>query len=165
MVVELDDHDTSWIVNGIYGWTDRASKFKTWDLMRSMAENVQLPYVFFGDFNEILALHEKEGGAHRNERDICAFRSCIDDCNLVDSGFRGSCFIRFESFWLSKDGCSAVVSKAWNEGANFSISARLETCANSLKDWVAKAFGETKRLIKLTKKKLTKVQKQTPNFP
>lgn len=60
--------------------------------MRSLVNNAQSPYVFFGDFNEILRMDEMEGGAIRNENNISAFRRCVDDCNLVDLGFCGRCF-------------------------------------------------------------------------
>lgn len=50
------------------------------------------PLIAFGDFNEILSVHEKEGGACRNERDIDAFRGCLDDCWLMDLGYRGCSF-------------------------------------------------------------------------
>lgn len=46
----------------------------------------------FGDFNEILSCTEKEGGSLRADRDMDAFRSCLDDCGLQDLGFRGSAF-------------------------------------------------------------------------
>ena len=80
------------MANGIYGWPNRARKYKTWDLMRSLVENESLLYIFFGDFNEILSGAKKEGGSIRHERDIDAFRSCVDDCNLLDLGFTGRCF-------------------------------------------------------------------------
>ena len=60
--------------------------------MRSIVDYTQLPYVFFGDFYEIMSMNEKEGGALRDERDIVAFRKFVDDCNLVDLGFYGNCF-------------------------------------------------------------------------
>ncbi|XP_074265228.1 uncharacterized protein LOC141587653 [Silene latifolia] len=46
----------------------------------------------FGDFNEILSPEEKEGGSHRGERQMDAFRETLDDCALRDLGFRGNRF-------------------------------------------------------------------------
>lgn len=43
-----------------YGWSDRANKYKTWDVMKSLVHSVELPLVFFGDFNEILSMNEKK---------------------------------------------------------------------------------------------------------
>lgn len=48
-------------------------------------------------------------------------------------------------------------------GASYPVHARLEACANSLKSWATKEFGEIKSMIKRTKKKLIKVQRQSPD--
>lgn len=92
VMVNCFDYGNTWVANGIYGWADRASKYKTWDLMKSLVDIIQISYVLFGNFNEILSMNEKEGGAVRHERDIDAFRSCIATCNVVDLGYLGSCF-------------------------------------------------------------------------
>lgn len=49
------------------------------DLMRRIRDEIQGPIIFFGDFNEIPSANEKEGGNSRAERDMDAFRSCLDD--------------------------------------------------------------------------------------
>ena len=90
--VELYEYENSWIANGIYGWPDRAYKFRTWEFMHSLMDVVQVPYVFFGDFNEILRSKEKEGGTQRCVRDVEAFRNCVHNCDVVDLGYRGSWF-------------------------------------------------------------------------
>lgn len=46
----------------------------------------------FGDFNEILEMHEKEGGALRWERQIDAFRAALGVCECRDLGYRGNIF-------------------------------------------------------------------------
>ncbi|KAH0991987.1 hypothetical protein GBA52_003470 [Prunus armeniaca] len=51
-----------------------------------------LPWVCLGDFNEILAAHEKLGGAVRNERQMKTFRQAIDSCGLKDLGYTGPKF-------------------------------------------------------------------------
>lgn len=56
VVVEMNEFGNSWMAHGIYGWADRANKFKTWDLMQSLVNGVQIAYIFFGYFNEILCL-------------------------------------------------------------------------------------------------------------
>lgn len=48
--------------------------------------------ILFKDFNEILSHGEKEGGNYRHEREIAAFRDCLDLCGLKDLGYRGSTF-------------------------------------------------------------------------
>lgn len=89
-----DDYDSrKWCINGIYGWPERANKHKTWELMKSLVDRPDdSPYIVFGDFNEILRGDEKEGGAIRCDQDMNAFCKCTEECNIVDLGFRGSCF-------------------------------------------------------------------------
>lgn len=48
--------------------------------------------LLFGNFNEILSNDEKEGGCARQDREMMAFRGCLDDCGLRDLGFSGSTF-------------------------------------------------------------------------
>ena len=60
--------------------------------MKSLAAQTSLPFVFFDNFNEILRSDENEGGVCRSDKEMFDFRQCVDDCNVLDLGFRGSCF-------------------------------------------------------------------------
>lgn len=60
IVVDDDCIGCKWYAHGIYGWADKFNKHKTWNLMKSLVESCSFPYVFFGDFNEILMGTEKE---------------------------------------------------------------------------------------------------------
>ncbi|KAL2929017.1 RNA polymerase II holoenzyme cyclin-like subunit [Bienertia sinuspersici] len=86
------DGGPCWRAMGIYGWPDAPNKHRTWDLISTLKLNCNIPWVIFGDFNEITSLAEKEGGASRGERQMDAFRHVIDDCHLQDLGYRGSVF-------------------------------------------------------------------------
>ena len=81
-----------WRAVGIYGWPETEHKYKTWELMRTLRGEGSLPTVIFGDFNEIVSMTEKDGGAVRGERQMDDFREAIDDCSMSDLGFHGSCF-------------------------------------------------------------------------
>lgn len=50
-----------------------------------------------------------------------------------------------------------MVADSWNEFLGSPIETKLEHCANSLKEW--KTFGDVKRSIKATEKKLAKAQR------
>lgn len=71
-VTELDGVNKCFVCE-IYGWASG-------------------PCIFFGDFNEILCTGEKLGGVARSDRDMQAFRDCVDDFGLKERGFRGSRF-------------------------------------------------------------------------
>jgi len=53
---------------------------------------MDLPWFCVGDFNEIVKLEEKMGGASRLERQMVAFREALDFCGVRDLGFVGSPF-------------------------------------------------------------------------
>lgn len=42
------------------------------------------PWLFIGNFNEIMYSHDKQGGRIRNEKAMEAFRHVLDDCELLD---------------------------------------------------------------------------------
>jgi hypothetical protein len=79
-------------LTGIYGEPRWEDKYKTWDKLRELNNNSDLPWVVFGDFNEILFSHEKEGGNPRPQPYMKNFREVLMDYNLEDIGFMGDPF-------------------------------------------------------------------------
>ena len=57
-----------------------------------------MPWVFFGDFNDMLAEKEKMGVLPLNTYRLNAFRDCIDNCGLMILGFHGPKFT-----WTNKN--------------------------------------------------------------
>ncbi|KAH6783287.1 hypothetical protein C2S52_008246 [Perilla frutescens var. hirtella] len=57
--------------------------------LEHLATCYDLAWVCMGDFNEILYLHEKEGGLPRDHLKMLAFHNAISACNLEDLGFNG----------------------------------------------------------------------------
>ncbi|XP_021766134.1 uncharacterized protein LOC110730620 [Chenopodium quinoa] len=78
-----------WRFVGMYGWADKALKENTWTLMKDLYLDSPVPVVFKGDFNQILSSDEKSGGAPREQKEIDALRSVLDDCSLKDLGHIG----------------------------------------------------------------------------
>jgi hypothetical protein len=70
-------------------WQD---KYKTFNKLRELNGQHNLPWVAIGDFNEIALSHEKEDGNARPPAYMQAFREALDDCNLKDLGFSGDPF-------------------------------------------------------------------------
>lgn len=46
----------------------------------------------FGDFNEILGMHENDGGVVRGERQIDTFLDSMLDCECRDLGYKRNMF-------------------------------------------------------------------------
>jgi hypothetical protein len=79
----IEDSNKIWQLTGIYGEPRWQDKYKTWDKLRELNSQHNLPWVVIGDFNEIAFSHETEGGNARPP----AFWDALDDCNLEDLGF------------------------------------------------------------------------------
>ncbi|KAL5855882.1 hypothetical protein ACOSQ4_005684 [Xanthoceras sorbifolium] len=90
-VVKGDD-GVLWRFTGFYGESRQDLRHFSWSLLQRLMGLSGLPWIIGGDFNEILRSEEKLGGLVRSHRAMDSFREVIDDCNLIDMGFKGSSF-------------------------------------------------------------------------
>ncbi|XP_075663020.1 uncharacterized protein LOC142632520 [Castanea sativa] len=79
----------TWRLTGIYGHSVEERKIETWRLMRHLHARASLPWVCLGDFNELLASDEKNGGNRRPMAPMIEFRNTFLHYGLVDMGFSG----------------------------------------------------------------------------
>ena len=86
--VTIDD-GRKWRCTGFYGEPARENKHKSWEYLRGLHQMRDEPWIAFGDFNEILFMHEKEGGAAREQRSMQAFRAALSECELEEMGLTG----------------------------------------------------------------------------
>lgn len=68
-------------------------------LMESLREDDTMPWLCGGDFNLMLASHEKKGGGEFKMKDAEIFREAVHKCNLVDLGNIG-----YEFTWSNNQG-------------------------------------------------------------
>ncbi|KAL5830904.1 hypothetical protein ACOSQ4_016258 [Xanthoceras sorbifolium] len=87
-----DSDGSLWRFTGFYGDPISANRIHSWSLIRRLAGLSNLPWLIGGDFNEILRWEDKTGGIVRSHTAISLFCGVVDDCNLVDLGFRGHDF-------------------------------------------------------------------------
>ncbi|KAH9799959.1 reverse transcriptase domain-containing protein [Citrus sinensis] len=87
-----EEGGSNWRCTGVYGHPETAQKRHTWTLMKRLASLSSLPWLCFGDFNEILHLSEKKGGSARDVNMISEFRDAIRECSLADLGCTGRFF-------------------------------------------------------------------------
>ena len=78
-----------WRLTGLYGHPKEELKLETWRLMRHLHARPCLPWVCLGDFNELLASDEKNGGNSKLMAPMVEFRNTPLHCGLVDMGFSG----------------------------------------------------------------------------
>jgi hypothetical protein len=79
----------SWRFTGIYGEPKTELREKTWEVLRYLKRQDNLPWICAGDFNEILQQEEQLGINPRNETQMSKFRDCLMDCRLADLGYSG----------------------------------------------------------------------------
>ena len=63
-----------------------------------------VPWLYFGDFNEILQSEEKQGGLPKPLALMLNFREALLYCGLVDLGYQGNIFT-----WTN--GCDDLVQE------------------------------------------------------
>ena len=83
--------EREWGLTGLYGEPRWEHKEKTWEVLRSLHGVSQLPWMVFGDFNEILFNHEKEGGRPRTDRQLQAFHEALGTVIYRTWGFMEIC--------------------------------------------------------------------------
>jgi len=84
--------DDTWRFTGFYGNPVRANREHSWALLKHLSLKMDLPWIFAGDFNEIVKAEEKLRGAIHRERQMIDFRDALDFCGFQDLGFVGSPF-------------------------------------------------------------------------
>jgi hypothetical protein len=89
--VVIED-DTNWRFTGIYGEPNWNHKHVTWDALRTLHGQMQMPWLVLGDFIEILFNYEKEGGRPSSQQAMQEFHDALKDCELEDMGYVGDLF-------------------------------------------------------------------------
>jgi hypothetical protein len=78
-----------WRLTAWYGEANWSLRFRTWDMMRFLKADCDLPWLSIGDFNEVLRREEQFGPNDRDIAQINLFWECVDVCELVDLGYQG----------------------------------------------------------------------------
>lgn len=78
-VKEIQDSE-KWRFIGFYGSPYSTQKNSSWNLLRKLGQDQNLPWVVNGDFNEIMYSHEKSRGLPREERRMEVFQEVLEEC-------------------------------------------------------------------------------------
>ncbi|GMI92929.1 hypothetical protein HRI_002962200 [Hibiscus trionum] len=119
--VNISDVDSNniWRFTGFYGNPVTAQRDLSWNLLRSLNTSPNSPWLVAGDFNEILLASEKKGGRVRPSRQMNAFSSALNDCELSDLGYSGRCFPDYHVQHLShtiSDHCPISIDTSFVRG-------------------------------------------------
>ena len=74
---------------GFYGEPKTELCKKSWDAIRFLKAQDDLPWICVGDYNEALFQTDQLGGNHRPFAQMEDFRDCLAECGLADLGFCG----------------------------------------------------------------------------
>ena len=57
-----------WRITSFYGNLETHHRKESWEVLRSLSQKIHLPWLHFGDFNEIVSVEEKLGGVLRSQK-------------------------------------------------------------------------------------------------
>ncbi|XP_074328314.1 uncharacterized protein LOC141666219 [Apium graveolens] len=83
----------SWRLTGIYGESGRAQRHKTWELLRNLSRDANLPWCLLGDFNNVKSRADKKGGHLYPNHLVEGFNACLQDTELQDLDIIGHQYI------------------------------------------------------------------------
>ena len=154
VVVNGVSASTQWRATGFYGNPDARTRFISWQLLEILKEQSTLPWIVFGDFNEILHPGEKIGGLDRDAKQMEDFRECLSRCGLLDLGFFGQhhtwCNGRFGSQRTKLRLDRMVANEAWTR---IFPQARIQHVSLSISDHCLLVLSIKRRLHQKPAKK------------
>jgi hypothetical protein len=80
----VDTNRGNWRLTGFYGFPNGGQRRVSWDLLRTLSQQSNLPWCIFGDFNDIMDASEKRGRTTRSPWLINGFRQAVLDSGLSD---------------------------------------------------------------------------------
>ncbi|KAK1366218.1 hypothetical protein POM88_041779 [Heracleum sosnowskyi] len=83
----------TWRLTGFYGEPKRSKRRKTWDLLRNLARDSNLPWCTIGDMNNIVSQEDKKGGTLYPQRLLDGFNEVLENTGLKDLELYGHQYI------------------------------------------------------------------------
>ena len=73
----------------VYASPRQIERKNLWRDLGNIATSMDKPWCVVGDFNSYLCSDDKWGGGPPNWTAMNQFKECIQECNLIDIGFKG----------------------------------------------------------------------------
>ncbi|KAI9100326.1 hypothetical protein K1719_024544 [Acacia pycnantha] len=80
------------LFTAVYAHPNEQRRNRIWDILHSLACEIEEPWMMVGDFNEIRSPLEQKGGGRINEVRCNKFNQWIEDCNFIDVEASGPLF-------------------------------------------------------------------------
>ncbi|KAA3466001.1 reverse transcriptase [Gossypium australe] len=86
---EVTDNEMGkqWRLTSFYRNPYTRNRDASWNELRGLRRQQDLPWLVCGDFNEILYVCGKVGGVPRDKGRMEAFRGVLEECHLMDMGY------------------------------------------------------------------------------
>ena len=88
----MSNQNSPWRITGFYGKPKEQLRHEIWLLLKHPKSRSSTPWLCIGDYNEILASREKEGGNPKPLQLMNNFCNTLLHCNLIDLGYSGNIF-------------------------------------------------------------------------
>ncbi|KAL3533572.1 hypothetical protein ACH5RR_007093 [Cinchona calisaya] len=82
----------SWLFTTLYVSPIFAAREQLWNYLKKVKDIANVPWLIYGDFNEVLKPSEKRGGSKLQQNRVDKLFDCIDYCNLFDLNCKGPTF-------------------------------------------------------------------------
>ncbi|MED6158737.1 hypothetical protein PIB30_117172 [Stylosanthes scabra] len=92
MEVNLKDSNIKWRATGFYGYPESYNKHESWNLLKILGTTFDLPWLVFGDFNQVINQSEKQGDNPIQFSQVEGFLEARQINELADLGFKGHPF-------------------------------------------------------------------------
>ncbi|XP_059289372.1 uncharacterized protein LOC132042884 [Lycium ferocissimum] len=86
------DLNKTLVITLIYAKCDERERLQLWEDIYDVAGSTNSPWLVGGDFNVVLHEDEKIGGIPVQPQDYEDFAFCVNSCELLETGFKGSHF-------------------------------------------------------------------------
>ena len=114
-------------LTGFYGNLDTNLRRESWNLLRMLNSQYQIPWMCMKDYNEILSTTEKCEGPERSQNQMEGFRNVSNECGFQDMGYVGPKFtgaigdlmgrefvLDWTGCWLQLIGWSSIVLQRYS---------------------------------------------------
>ncbi|KAL8115437.1 hypothetical protein AgCh_022072 [Apium graveolens] len=88
----MNEQVGKWRYTGFYGCPERSRRYESWKVLKGLKHKSLLPWCIIGDFNDMINVSEKRGGRRQPRYLMEGFKQTIEECGLVDLGFKSEAF-------------------------------------------------------------------------
>ncbi|XP_074322878.1 uncharacterized protein LOC141659850 [Apium graveolens] len=147
-----------WRLTGIYGEPDRTQRRKTWELLRNLARDSNLPWCVIGDLNNVISHQDKKGGAPYPDWLIEGFNETLADTGLIDMDLVGHQFT-WEKDVVLQSGWRQLVIESWDGSGGEDIRGKIKKCGENLYQWGKEVTGRFSERLKKCKIEMRRLRK------